>query len=129
MTAYIILSRFSPGAFRNPGILQLHSKEVSTRIKSECSGVHWKGSFATMGDFDAVNIFEVEDPEQIEKVAAIISAGGYSKTEILAAAPWKEFMKNSQRCSLHEECELENCPLYSSCCWSEYVARHLTPGN
>ncbi len=68
------------------------AKEVSTKIKSECPGVKWKDSFATLGRFDVVDIVEAHDPKQIEKAAMIIRAYGHSTTETLLATPWKEFL-------------------------------------
>jgi uncharacterized protein with GYD domain len=78
MNTYVILSRFSPEAFRDP---------------RDCPGVRWKNSYATLGRFDVVDIVETDDPEQIEKVAMIIRAYGHSTTETLAGTPWKEFLR------------------------------------
>ena len=48
----MILSRFSPEAFRDPKDFKKLANEVSSKIKSECPGVKWKDSFATLGRFD-----------------------------------------------------------------------------
>lgn len=93
MATYIILSRFSPEAFRGPYEFKKLAEAVSARIKSECSGVKWKDSFATLGRFDVVDIVEANDPKQIEKAAMIIRAYGHSTTETLVATPWKEFLQ------------------------------------
>lgn len=92
MTTYIILSRFSPDAFRDPKEFRKLADAVSEKIKSECPGAHWKQSFATLGRFDVVDIVETDDPGQIEKAAMIIRAYGRSTTETLSATPWKEFV-------------------------------------
>jgi len=65
---------------------------VSAKIRSECPGVTWKESFATLGRFDAVDIVESGDLKQVEKAAMIIRAYGHSTTETLVATPWKEFV-------------------------------------
>jgi len=65
---------------------------VSDKIKTECPGVKWKESFATLGRFDVVDIVEADDVKQIEKAAMIIRSQGRSRTETLAATPWKEFL-------------------------------------
>ena len=54
----------------------------------------WRGSYATLGRFDFVDIVESDDPKQVEKAAMIIRAYGHSTTETLAATPWKEFLAN-----------------------------------
>ncbi len=92
MATYVILSRFSPEAFREPREFKKLAEAVSAKIKSECSGVQWKASFVTLGRFDVVDIVEADDAKQIEKAAMIIRAFGHSTTETLLATPWKEFL-------------------------------------
>lgn len=92
MAVYVILSRFSPEAFRDPKEFTQIAATVTERIKNECPGVIWKESFATLGRFDVVDIVGAEDPKEIEKAAMIIRAYGHSTTETLLATPWKEFL-------------------------------------
>ena len=92
MATYVILSRFSPEAFRDPVDFKELADAVSEKIKKECKGVRWKASDATLGRFDVVDIVEANDPKQIEKAAMIIRACGHSTTETLVATPWKEFL-------------------------------------
>jgi len=92
VTTYIILSRFSPEAFDDPKKFRQLASEVSAKIKKQCPDITWKGSFATLGRFDVVDLVEAEDPKQIEKAAMIIRAYGHSMTETLVATPWKEFL-------------------------------------
>ncbi len=93
MAVYIILSRFSPEAFREPKDFKKLASEVSARIKKDCPGVKWKASYATLGRFDVVDIVESEDPKQVEKAAMIIHAYGHSTTETMLATPWDEFLE------------------------------------
>lgn len=92
MTTYIILSRFSPEAFEDPKNFRELAAAVSAKIRKHCPDVTWKGSFATLGRFDVVDLVEAEDPKQIEKAAMIIRGYGHSLTETLVATPWKEFL-------------------------------------
>jgi uncharacterized protein with GYD domain len=92
MATYVILSRLSPEAFRDPKDFKKLAATVAQKIKSECPGVTWKDSYATMGRFDVVDVVESNDVKQIEKAAMIIRAYGHSTTETLAATPWKEFV-------------------------------------
>lgn len=94
MATYVVLSRFSPEAFRDPRDFKKLADTVSSKIKSECPGIRWKESFATLGRFDVVDIVEADDPKQIEKAAMLIRAYGHSSTETLAATPWKEFLSS-----------------------------------
>jgi uncharacterized protein with GYD domain len=93
MATYVILSRFSPEAFRDPKDFRKLAEAVSSKIKKECRGVTWKASFATLGRFDVVDIVEADDAKQIEKAAMIIRAYGHSSTETLLATPWNDFLR------------------------------------
>jgi uncharacterized protein with GYD domain len=93
MATYVILSRFSPEAFRDPKDFRKLAEAVSSKIKKQCRGVTWKASFATLGRFDVVDIVEADDPKQIEKAAMIIRAYGHSSTETLLATPWNDFLR------------------------------------
>ena len=92
MPTFVVLSRFSPEAFREPREFKQLAETVTQKIKSECPGVIWKESYATLGRFDVVDIVEADDPKQIEKAAMVIRAFGHSTTETLVATPWKEFL-------------------------------------
>ena len=94
MSTYIILSRVSPGAFREPKDFKKLAEAVAAKIKSDCPGVVWKDSYATLGRFDVVDIIEADDIKQVEKAAMIIRAYGHSATQTLVATPWKEFLAN-----------------------------------
>ncbi|MBM4018178.1 MAG: GYD domain-containing protein [Planctomycetes bacterium] len=90
---FIILTRFTPETHADPKGFRALARAVSDRIKAECPGVAWKESFATMGRFDAVDIVESDDPKQVAKAVAIISAVGHCTTETLPAIPWKEYLR------------------------------------
>ena len=92
MSIYIILSRLSPGAFRDSKEFKQAANAVAAKIKSDCPGVVWKDSYAVMGRFDFVDIVEADDPKQVEKASMIIRTQGHSRTETLPATPWKEFL-------------------------------------
>ena len=94
MATYVILSRISPEAFRDPKNFKKLADAVSAKIKRDCPGVVWKDSYATLGRFDVVDIVEPDDLKEVEKAAMIIRAYGHSATETLPATPWKEFLAN-----------------------------------
>lgn len=93
MTTYVIFSRFSPEAFADPRDFRRLAIKVAEKLKSECPGVVWKESYATLGRFDVVDIVESDDQEQVKKAAMFIRAYGHATTETMVATPWKEFLK------------------------------------
>ena len=93
MKTYVILSRLSSGAIREPADIKEQAGAVYEKISWECPGVVWKNSYATLGRFDVVDFVESDDPTQIEKAAMIINAYGHATTETLMATPWKQFLE------------------------------------
>lgn len=75
MATYIILSRFSPEAFREPKDFKKLAEAVSAKIKSDCPGVKWQGSWATMRRFDVVDVVEAADAKEVEKAAPRLRSG------------------------------------------------------
>jgi len=57
MATYIILSRISPDALKDPKDFKKAASAVSTKIDSDCPGVTWKESYATLGRFDFVDLW------------------------------------------------------------------------
>jgi len=92
MATYIILSRLSPSAVKDPKDFKKLAEMVSSKIKSECPEVKWRESFATLGRFDVVDVVESNDVKHIEKAAMIIRSYGHATTETFTATPWKEFL-------------------------------------
>ena len=68
------------------------AERVSAKIKSDCPGVKWKDSYATMGRFDVVDVVEAADPKEAARAAMIIHGLGRCATETMPATPWKEFL-------------------------------------
>ena len=93
MNTYVILSRLSPEAFRDPKEFKQLAAAVSEKIKTECPSVVWKQSYAALGRFDIIDVVESDDLKQVEKAAMIIRAYGHSTTETLVATPWKKFLE------------------------------------
>jgi uncharacterized protein with GYD domain len=87
MATYIILSRFSSEAFGDPTELKQLAAAVTEKIKTECPGVVWKESFATLGRFDVVDIVHAADPKEVEKAVMIVRADGHSTTETRLLRP------------------------------------------
>ena len=55
MATYVILSKIAPMAFNDPKEFKDIAAKVADRIKTECPGVAWKHSYATLGRFDVVD--------------------------------------------------------------------------
>jgi uncharacterized protein with GYD domain len=93
MSTYIILSRLAPDAVTSGDDFRKRAAAVAGRIKEQCPSVHWKDSFATMGEFDVVDIVEADNPIDVERAATIIRSVGHATTQTLPATPWKQFIQ------------------------------------
>jgi uncharacterized protein with GYD domain len=93
MQTYVIISRLSPQAFKDPKEFKQLAADVSEKIKTDCPKVVWKHSFVTLGRFDIVDIVESDELQQVEKAAMIIRSNGHATTETLVATPWKQFLE------------------------------------
>jgi uncharacterized protein with GYD domain len=76
MATYVMLSRISPEAVKDPK----HFKDLAKTVS------------ATLGRFDVVDIVEAATPEEVAKAAMIIRSYGHSTTETLVATPWRDFL-------------------------------------
>jgi len=94
MATYVVLSRISPRAFSDPKEFRQLAARVKKAIQEQCPDVKWKKSFATLGRFDVVDVFECDDPKQVARTGMIIRAYGHASTETLPATPWAEFLES-----------------------------------
>lgn len=92
MATYAILSRLSPQAVTDPKDFKTVAHTVSAEIKRQCPRVTWKQSFATLGQYDILDIVESDDLKQLELAAMIIRGYGHASTETLVCTPWDEFI-------------------------------------
>ncbi len=93
MKTYIILSKISADALRQPADFVQMATIVKDKIKEECPDVNWKDSYAVKGAYDVVDIVESKDSAQVDRAAMIIRSYGRSDTETMEASPWKEFLQ------------------------------------
>ena len=92
MATYVILSKLSPEAVREPGELRQVAETVSQKIKAKCPKVRWTTSYALMGRFDVIDVVEADSLAEVENAAMIIRAYGRATTETMPARPWKDFL-------------------------------------
>lgn len=91
MATFIMLTRLAHGALKSPEGLERLERQVADRISAECPEVEWVGSYATLGPYDYVDIFQAPDNEIATKVATIIRTFGHAQTETWAATDWQRF--------------------------------------
>lgn len=93
MPTFIMLTRLSHQALKDPGALVELSHEITRRIRNDCAGVEWEVNYAVLGPADYLDIFTAPDIETATKVATIVRTFGHATTEIWAATEWKKFVE------------------------------------
>lgn len=91
MATFIMLTRLTHGALTSPSSLENLEREVMERMRAECPEVEWQHSYAVLGPYDYLDIFQAPDIETATKVATIVRTFGHANTEIWAATEWEKF--------------------------------------
>ena len=74
MSTFIMLTRVSPEAVKAPQSLEKLEQDAMQHIRAECPDVKWRQSYAILGPYDYLDIFEAPDVETAAKVATMIRA-------------------------------------------------------
>lgn len=91
MAQFVMLTRVSSDAARSPKDLEKLERQVMDRIRKDCPDVKWIGSYAVLGPYDYVDIFEADGIESASKVSTVIRTSGHAHTEVWAATGWDRF--------------------------------------
>lgn len=91
MTIFIMLTRLSPEALRSPRSLEELEQQAMKSVRVECPECEWLASYAVLGPYDYVDIFQAPDLDTAMKVAALVRTYGHAQTEIWPAKSWREF--------------------------------------
>jgi uncharacterized protein with GYD domain len=93
MAAYVMLTRVDPEVLRTPHSLEELEDRAMEAIRSECPQVKWLSSYAVLGPYDYVDVFDAPDNETAAKVSTLIRTSGRAHSEVWAACEWARFKK------------------------------------
>ena len=92
MATYILLSNLTDEGAKTIKNNPARIKEVNAEI--EKLGVHVKYQYATLGNFDFVNIVEAPDNETIARVSAELASRGSIRIVTLPAIAIDDFIRS-----------------------------------
>ncbi len=90
MPTYIMLSRLSPDGVQTIKNNPTRIKEVNREV--EQLGASVKAQWATLGQFDFVNVVEAPDETTMARVSLELGSRGTAKYETLIAIPIDDFI-------------------------------------
>ena len=90
MPTYIMLSTLSPEGVQTVKNNPQRIKEVNREV--EQLGATVKAQWATLGQFDFVNIVEAPDEQTMARVSLELGSRGTAKFETLSAIPIDDFI-------------------------------------
>jgi uncharacterized protein with GYD domain len=91
MAAYILLTKLSSEALHQPKSFETLEHHVADQIKSHCPEVKWLSSYALLGRWDYLDVFEAPDLESATRVSVLVRSYGRAQSELWPAMPWPEF--------------------------------------
>ncbi|MDP2344386.1 MAG: GYD domain-containing protein [Deltaproteobacteria bacterium] len=91
MSAFVLLTKLNPGVVADRETFAGLEHAVMAQVHSECRGVEWIASFAVLGPYDYLDLFEAPDVETATKVALIVRLYGHAETEVWPATEWRRF--------------------------------------
>ncbi len=91
MDTFVMLTRVSHEGVRTPQALVSLEREVMAQVRSQCPAVSWLHSYAVLGPYDYLDIFEAPDVASAMRVATLIRTFGHAACEVWPATAWGSF--------------------------------------
>lgn len=92
MATYVMLTKLSPEAVKDPHSIEELGKEVVEKLKSKCPQVKWLASYSLLGPYDYLDLFEAPDERSASQAALIVRSFGHATTETWSAIPYDRFL-------------------------------------
>ena len=91
MTTFVLLSKISLEGAKHIRSLGQMDQEFQKKLEERFPDVRRLASYALLGAYDFLHIFEAPDAKVAAKVALLAGAFGVSTTETMTAIPFDEF--------------------------------------
>ncbi len=93
MTTFVLLTRVSAERVKEVRDLPEMDKAFGVKLQEECPEVRRVASYALLGAYDFLHIFEAPDAIAAAKVALLANEFGPGSTQTLTAIPFDDFAR------------------------------------
>lgn len=93
MPTYIMLTRIAPQALTDPAQYEALGRQVEQKLQQRCPQVRWISSYAVLGPYDYLDVFEAPDEAAAAQVAVLVRSFGHATTETWGALPYERFLQ------------------------------------
>ncbi len=93
MTTFVLLTKVSPEKVKRVKNLAEMDQAFERKLQEECPAVQRVASYALLGAYDFLHIFEAPDALSAAKVALLASEFGPGSTQTLTAIPFADFAR------------------------------------
>jgi len=91
MPTFAMLTRIQPGGLTSGRSLEHLEQQTMAHIREHCPGVEWRHSWALLGPYDYLDIFDAPDQDTAIKVSTLVHLHGQATTETWGAIEWPRF--------------------------------------
>lgn len=91
MATFVLLSKVSSEGAKQVKSLAKMDEEFDRQLRKHCPEVKRVASYALLGAYDFLHIFEAPDAKTATKVAVLANSFGVAMTQTLTAIPFSEF--------------------------------------
>ncbi|MBC7224300.1 MAG: GYD domain-containing protein [Anaerolineae bacterium] len=91
MATFVLLTKVSSEGAKQVRSLAEMDREFDAKLRQLCPEVKRIASYALLGAYDFLHIFEAPDARVAAKVALIANSFGVATTQTLTAIPFHEF--------------------------------------
>ena len=91
MQTYAMLTRLEPDGLQSPTAIEDLERRVMEHVRRVCPTVQWIGSYAMLGPYDYLDLFQAQNLDDASKISAIIRSYGHAHTELWPVTEWPHF--------------------------------------
>lgn len=91
MSTFIMLTKVSHQGMQTANDLESLEKHVMDQVRAKCPEVKWQHSYAVLGPYDYLDVFEAQDVGAASKVSTLVRTMGNAEVQIWPATSWSQF--------------------------------------